>query len=355
MTGVARRTPRVQRVIDFHGNDRTIVTSTMIGAADHVSGNIRRPSKRSCVERGPGTVRTNGIRPRRPRLGRFAVTTTGKIVLATSVIAEVDTITAVTNTRMILRRDVTTWSGIGAVIVNLHRGISIAEDLRRKIEERGTAEITTGHRSTATVLRTIRNRTSRDLPATGRTNHAGRKRTAGSTTKIVPTGSTAINAHRRNSGNTTITPEDTPTTTAEDVRVAGKVPTRTRARATGTANPRKTWTLAGHDTSWPADSATFPTVGACSVGTRTRDRPQCITTIARWTAAVATWTGEAAADASDHLTGTASTVLSKIWPTSRCNTNTNIIIRTDPIKVLRCNISSNLAAACRLPTPTHNP
>uniref|UniRef100_A0A8D8ALH0 (northern house mosquito) hypothetical protein n=1 Tax=Culex pipiens TaxID=7175 RepID=A0A8D8ALH0_CULPI len=325
----------------------------MTGAADHASGSIRRPSKRSCVERGPGTVRTNGIRPRRPRLGRFAVTTTVKIVLVTSVIVEVDTITAVTNTRMILRRDVITWNGIGAVIVNLHRGTLIAVGHRRKIEERGTAEIITVHRSTATVLRTIRNRTSRDRPATGRTSHAGRKRTAGSTTKIVPTGSTAINAHRRNSGNTTITPEDTPTTTAEDVRVAGKVPTRTRARATGTANPRKTWTLAGHDTSWPADSATFPIVAACSVGTRTRDRPPCITTIARWTVAVATWTGEAAADASDHPTGTASTVLSKIWPTSRCNTNTNIIIRTDRIKVLRCSI--NLAAACHLPTPTHNP
>lgn len=351
MTGVVRRTPRVQRVIDFHGNDRTIVTSIMTGAADLVSENIRRPSKRSCVELGPGTVHTSGIRPRRPRQGRFAVTTTVKIALVTSVTAEVDTITAVTNTRMILRRDVTTSSGTGAVIVN-HRGTSIAADLRRKIEARGTVEIITGHRSTATDLRTIRNRTSRDRPGTGRTSHAGRKRTAGSTTKIVPTGSTAINAHRRSSGNTTITPVDTPTTTAEDGRVAGKVPTRTRARATGTANPRKTWTLAGHDTSWPADSATFPIVGACSVGTRTRDRPQCITTIARWTAAVATWTGEAAADASDHPTGTASTVLSKIWPTSRCNTNTNIIIRTD----LRCNISSNLAAvACHLPTPTHNP
>lgn len=350
MIVVVHRTHPVPRGIDFLGNVRTNVTITTTGAADRVTASTRHLSKRSFVEPGPETVRTNDIRRRRQL--QFDVMTTEKIVLqAMSEIVVAVTITAETTTQMILHLDGNTWSGTGE-IESLRRDPSNAVDRRRRNMALGIVEITTGRLSTATDLRTIKNRT-RDRPATGKTHHAGRRRTVGSTTRIVLTGSTRINASSSSSGTTTIIPVDIHTTTAVVDRDAGKVLTRIKVPATGMENPRKTWTLAALDTSLPDGSAMFR-IAVCSVGTRTRVHLRCTITIARWIVAVATWTGEDAAVALDHPTGTASTVPSRTWPTSRCiNTNTIIRRRWDRIKVLQCS-NNSLAAVCRQLALTHN-
>lgn len=348
---VAPRTPHVPAIV-FPESTRTIGTTTEEVTAGVVARAIvtilRISSKRSCVELAPETVRTSGIlRLRHRRQSAKVATTTEKIVEGTIAIAEIVTgITAATTTRMILRQDAITSNGTGA-IASRHRDPSIVED-RRTTMAAGIAAIITVRRSTVTD-RTIRNRT-RDLHAAGMMRRlAGRNRTAGSTTRIrAPTGSTRINAS--SSGITMTTREVTPiTTVADDPEVAGKA--QTKVPETGTAaNPRKTWTSRG--TNSPDGSGMSPIEAECSAVTPIKV-PRCIITTARWTAAVATWTVEdAAVAASDPRTGTASTVPSRIWPTSRCSTSTSITIRRSnkwAAKVLQCHHAA--PAACN---PTHN-
>lgn len=321
---VVRRTP-LGPEIAFRGNIRTIDTSmAMVVEAGHAIATIRRThNKRLSVELELETVRTSDIR-RRHRRHRFekVAVTTGKIAEDTSGIAEfVTNMAAGATTQMIRRRDAITWSVTGVIEIHRRHDLSTAEDLR-KSTVLGIAAIITDRHRTATD-RTIRNHT-RDRLETGKTRDDGRSRTAGSTTRIVPTGSTRTSV---SSGIMTTIPEVTPTTTVDVPEDAGKVPTRTKALTGTEANPRKIWTLAAPDINLPDDSAIFQTAEECSVGTPTRDR-RCTITNASWIAAVAIWTGEDAVAALDHPTDTASTVLSRTWPTSRCSsTSTNITIQ----------------------------